>query len=1016
MNITKYAIKNPIVTYTLTLFALIGGIVTYLHLGRLEDPEFTIKEAVIATQYPGATALEVEEEVTDKLETAIQQLKQLDKIWSESRPGLSIIHAEMQDKYDKNTLPQVWDELRRKINDVSGDLPPGCGTPVINDDFGDVYGVYFTLTGEGYTLQDLYDYAKLLKKQLLLCENVAKVTINGYTTEVIYIEINRAKMTQIGITPTAIFNAINTQNQVGSGGNIEYHGDYITINTSGTFDSIEAIKNLLIRGTDAEKLTRVGDIVDIRREYYTPPQTLMEYNGQPALGIGISTIPGTNVVVMGDSVEKKLTELEAQTPLGMELFPIYFQSVVVKESVNGFVINLVEAIIIVVILLLIFMGRHEGLIIGLVLLVTILITFIGMSYFDVNLQRISLGALIIALGMLVDNAIVVAEGIVIKMQRGIEKKDAAVQTVDETKWPLLGATIIAIIAFSAISLSQDSTGEFLGSLFTVIALSLLISWITAITLTPLLCVQLITKSDATAKDPHDNFFFKLYAKLLRKCINHRYIVIVLMLALLIFSGYCFKYIDQSFFPASTRNIFLVDIWMKEGTHIEKTEEIANSLAAKLRQNKHISDTVTFIGAGGQRFTLTYAPESQTSVYAQIMVYTDDYRIIDSLIPEVRELVAENYPEAETNIKKMDIGPSAKSKIEARFIGSDATILHKLADKAKEVFARHARDNGTTTFIRDDWRQPVESIQIDIADARARNAGITRPDINSALAATFTGQSIGIFREGDELLPIIARAVEKERNEFGDLRDIMVWSSVHNQPVPLTQVVDNASLKWQDNIIRRRNRQRCLTAQCEPTNKISAINLFYSVRDEIEAIELPTGYRLEWGGEYESSTEAQEKLLSKFPLALGAMFTISLLLFKTLRHPIIIFLGLPLSIIGITWGLLVFNAPFSFTALLGFLSLTGMLIKNEIVLLDQINLERDLGKEPFNAIIEASISRVRPVAMAAFTTVLGMLPLIFDAFFQSLSVTIMGGLTFATVLTLIFVPVIYATLFRIHEKK
>lgn len=1015
MNITKYSIENPIVIYTLTLFAIIGGVLAYLNLGKLEDPEFTIKQAVIMTQYPGATALEVEQEVTDKLEIAIQQLKQLDKIWSESKPGVSIIHVEMQDKFDKESLPQVWDELRRKIGDVRSDLPSGCNDPIVNDDFGDVYGVYFALTGDGYTLKELYDYAKLLRKELLLCTNVAKVGINGYTPEAIYLEMPRAKMAQLGITPANIFGAINDQNLVGNGGSVEYNNHYITINSSGTFDSIESISNLLISGSDAEKLIRLGDLVTFHRSYYEPAQSLMESNGQKALGIGISTIPGTNVVVMGEAVEKKLEELKDLTPVGIELKPIYFQSQIVTESINGFVINLVEAIIIVVVLLFIFMGRHEGLIIGLVLLVTILITFVGMLYMEVNLQRISLGALIIALGMLVDNAIVVAEGIVIKMQRGVEKKLAAEQTVKETQWPLLGATIIAIIAFSAISLSQDSSGEFLGSLFKVIALSLLISWITAITLTPLLCIQLITKKDANAKDPHDNFFFKLYAKLLKKCINHRYIVITFMLTLLVISGYCFKFVDQTFFPSSTRNIFLVDIWLREGTHINQTNKIAHEIAEKLRQNEHITDTIQFTGSGGQRFTLTYSVESPNTSFIEFLVYTDDYKIIDSLIPGINKMLLEEYPEVQSNIKKMDIGPSTKSKIEARFIGSDPDILHELANKAKSIYADYGLNNGITRFIRDDWRTPVESLEVEIAESRARNAGLSRPDINQAIATNYTGSITGLFREGDEMLPIIARPPKNERDEFSDIADILVWSKIHGKPVPITQVVDNISLKWKDNIIRRRNRQHCITAQCEPNNT-TAINLYNKIKGDIEAIELPIGYHLEWGGEAESSAEAQEKLLSKFPLALISMFTISLLLFKTIRHPIIIFLGLPLCIIGITWGLLAFGAPFSFTALLGFLSLTGMLIKNEIVLLEQINLEVDLGKEPFTAIIEASISRVRPVCMAAFTTVLGMIPLVFDAFFQSLSVTIMGGLTFATVLTLIFVPVIYATLFRVKEKK
>ena len=1015
MNITKYAIDNPIVTYTLTLFAIIGGIFSYVNLGKLEDPEFTIKQAIVITQYPGASSLEVEEEVTDKLEIAIQQLKQLDKIWSESRPGLSIIHVEVQDKFDKESLPQVWDELRRKIYDIRKDLPAGCKEPVVNDDFGDVYGVYFALTGEGYTMRELYDHAKLLRKELLLCENVAKIKINGYTTETLYIETSRTKMAQLGISPTAIFQAINDQNLVGNGGKMQYHDNYITINTSGAFDSIESINNLLIRGTNAEKLVRIGDIVTIKRDYYDPPSSIMEFNGKPALGIGISTTPGTNVVVMGESVEKKLAELEEQTPLGMKLTPIYFQSQIVTESINGFVINLIEAIFIVILLLFIFMGRHEGIIIGIALLITILLTIIGMQYLEVNLQRVSLGALIIALGMLVDNAIVVAEGIVIKMQRGTDKRIAAEQTVNETKWPLLGATFIAIIAFSAISLSKDATGEFLASLFAVIALSLLISWIIAITLTPLLCVQLITKNDATSKDPHDNFFFKQYARLLRFSIHHRYIVILTMLVLLIVSVRCFTYVGKSFFPTSTRNMFLIDIWMKEGTHIQTTNAKAHEIEEKIRKIEHVTDIAQLTGEGALRFTLTYSPETINSAYAQLMVYTDNYENIDKVEPEINKMLKHDYPELQTNMKKMELGPSNSAKIEVRFIGPDPIVLHKLADKAKNIFSEYNIKEGIAHFIRDDWRQPVEDLEIKIADVRARNAGISRPDINQAIANNYSGTPIGIFRENDENLPIIARPPIPERNDMSDITDILIWSSIHGKPVPLTQVIDNISIVWKDNIIRRRNRQRCITAQCEPTG-ISGIDFYNKIKKDIEAIKLPVGYNMEWGGEPESSQRSQHKLMKKFPISLLIMFVISLILFRTLRHPIIIFLGLPLSIIGVTWGLLAFDSPFSFTALLGFLSLTGMLIKNEIVLLDQINIERNLGKEPFTAIIEASISRVRPVCMAAFTTVLGMLPLIFDPFFKSLAVTIMGGLTFATVLTLIFVPVVYATLFKIKDRK
>ena len=1016
MNITKFTLENKTVALAITIMLILAGVQSYFRLGRLEDPAFTIKQAVVVTQYPGASAAEVEEEVTNRLEQAVQQMKQLDKVWSISRPGLSTIYVEMQDLYDKHTLPQVWDELRRKMNDIRSSLPPGCGDPLVNDDFGDVYGIFFALHGEGYTMRELYEHAKLLRRELLLCQNVAKIDIWGYNPEVIYLEMSRARISQLGISPEQIFSAIDQENLVGDGGTIEHEGDNLRLKTSGTFRSIEEIGNLLIRGGDGRNPIRLRDILTLRRGYYEPAQALLAYNGQPAIGIGISTVPDTNVVSMGEAVQKRLHELEVMTPAGMQLGEISYESETVKKAVNDFIINLAEAVAIVVFLLLIFMGRHEGVIIGVVLLLTILATFIVMDYYAVTLHRISLGALIIALGMLVDNAIVVAEGIVVKMQRGSSSDLAAVETVEETKWPLLGATFIAVLAFAAISLSKDATGEFLGSLFTVIATSLLISWVLAITITPLLCKMFITRNEAIAKDPHDNRFFRAYAALLRFCLRHRWPVLAGVFVLFLLSLFAFRFVSKEFFPASARPQFMIDCWLREGTHINRTEEVLQQIAQRLRQDKRINEVVTFTGRGALRFILTYNTEMPNSSYGQILAGVRDPEEFAEVIAASEHYLRESYPDVQFNVKRFALGPSAGAKIEARFLGPDPAVLRTLAEQAKTIMLAVQDGQGTVRFIRDDWRQPVQSFNLKIAESRARNSGVSRPQINQALTATFQGVTVGVYRENDELLPIIARPPQSQRAGLNEAHNIMVYSPVSQRAVPITQVTDSLTIDWEDQNIRRRNRQRCITAQCDPVSGVTPDDLLAVLMPKIKAIELPEGYALEWGGDYEKSRDAQTKLLRNIPLAFGLMFIITLLLFGTLRHPVIIFLGLPLAVIGVTWGLLVSGRPFGFMALLGFLSLSGMLIKNEIVLLDQVNLELKAGKEAFSAIVEASISRVRPVSMAAFTTVLGMIPLLFDVFFGPMAVTIMGGLTFATVLTLIVTPVLYAAFYRVHPPK
>lgn len=1008
MNIVRYALQNRTVMSVLLLMITVGGYLAYGQLGRLEDPDFTIKEAVIVTTYSGATAQEVEQEITEPLETAIQSLKQLEEVRSTSRDGMSIIFAEVQDSYDKDTIPQVWDELRRKVNGAASSLPPGAGQPLVNDDFGDVFGLFFAITGDGYSAKEIQDVAEDLRRELLLCEDVGKIDFWGFQQEAVYVEIDREKLSQLGVSPVAIFNTINQQNTVTSAGKVQVGSQDVRFRVTGDYDDVKSIGEQFIKGDD-NVLIRVKDIATISEGYIEPASQLLLQDGIVSVGLGISTVAGGNVVVMGDSVKERLAELKQRLPVGMEIHTISYQSDTVRTAVNGFVLNLVEAVLIVVVLLVLFMGVREGIIIGLVLLLTILATFIAMLLMDINLQRISLGALIIALGMLVDNAIVVTEGIVVKKQKGISTELASVETVKETQWPLLGATFIAILAFAAISLSKDVTGEFLGSLFKVIALSLSLSWIFAVAVVPYLCALLLPDSTKSETELHNNWFFRGYKRLLARCIRFRWLTILSVLIILAGSLYSFRYVDQNFFPDSTRPQFMVDLSFPEGTHISATEKTIQRVGKHIRGQKGVTGTTAFVGSGGLRFILTYNPEMLNSAYGQLLVSVSDYREIDSLIEQVEDYLDDNVPEAVATVNRFVMGPGGGA-VAARFQGPDATVLRNLGEQARRIMLLHEN----TSSVNTDWGARIKVAEVHMSASRSNEIGVTRPEIAQALAGNFSGNSAGLYRKGDKLLPIIVRPTMEQRSQINEIENVQVYTSSIGRTVPISQVTDEVATVWEDPVIKRRDRTRTLTVSCSQVDGTVA-SLFTDLRPLIEGIELPPGYSLEWGGEYEESLEANQKLMAKVPLAFSLMFLVSVMLFNNLRNPIIIFLGLPMALVGVVVGLLSFNQPFGFMALLGFLSLSGMLMKNEIVLLDQIELERKAGKSPYNAVIDSAASRVRPVAMAAFTTILGMIPLLWDAFFVAMAVTIMGGLTFATLLTLIVVPVLYSTLYGVREE-
>ncbi len=1012
MNVGEFSVNRPVISWLLVIMLVGFGVVGFDAMGKLEDPNFTIKEAKIITHYPGATAEQVQEEVTYHIEEAIQRMPQLKRLKETiSRPGVSDIKVEFKDQYTSEQFPDIYDEIRRKLADIEHKLPPGAQKPIVIDDFADVYGVYFALTGIGFTYRDLKDTAESLQRQLILVPGVRKIVIGGIQDEVVYVEISRAQLGELGISLERVQQVLTSQNVVTDAGRVRVGDEYIRITPTGEFQSVSEIGNLLISSEGPnKKLVYLSDIATIKRAYSEIPDKMIYFNGQPALTIGISMLPGENVVNVGERLAKRFEELMVILPVGMEGHVIYNQPVEVNNSVNGFIVNVGEALVIVILVLLLFMGLSVGLIIGAVLLITVIGTLWFMQLFGIELQRVSLGALVIALGMLVDNAIVVAEGMLIRIRSGVPANRAAREVVGSNMIALLGGTVIGILAFSAIGLSQNNTGEFARSLFYVILISLMLSWVTAISTTPLLCALFLRaapQSGQQATDPYGGGVFLAYRRLLQSAIRLRWPTVGVAVALFAAALYGFGFVKQAFFPNSNTPMFFVDVWSVEGTDIRKTRDDTLQIAEFLRKQPGVKQTTSLIGGGDARFSLVYEPKEDSSAYAQIIVQTDTRDQIPAVWDAVEKYMRTEMPQVDPIIKPLRIGPGRDGKIEARFHGPDPKVLRELAGQAMDIF----RQDPEAKEIRVDWRQPQKVIRPIFNEQVGRQLGINRQDLANALHRAFEGTQVGLYRDGIRLLPIQIRPPLEERKDVSNIQDIQVWSPVLQQSVPVQQVVLRFETIWEETVIRSRNRMLTMIASANPTGELAS-PLFNRVRPKIEAIKLPPGYSLSWGGEYEDTSEAQSALFSALGGGFVLMIVVSILLFGKIRQPLIIWLTVPLASIGITAAMLLFDGKFDFMSLLGALSLIGLLIKNAIVLIEEIDQQIDGGKMPYNAIVDASVSRMRPVIMAAATTVLGMIPLLQDAFFINMSITIMGGLTFATALTLIIVPVLYAIFFRV----
>lgn len=1021
MNIAEFTIQNKMLSVIVILLAVFGGWDAYQSMPRFEDPEFTIREAVVFTRYPGATPIQVAQEVTSPLERAIKQMQEVEEIRSKSRAGVSEITVEIKYEFSpsKADLQLIWTKLRNKIKDAEASLPPGTQTPVVNDDFGDVYGLYYFITGEGYTPAELKRYAKSLQDDILQVNGVAKVILSGSLQEAIFVEVSRSDAASLGVSINTVYQILEQQNTLTEAGNVVVGDQRITITPSGGIDSVSAIQNLVVatslQGAEdsTAKLIYLKDIAKVWRGYQTPARLEHRFNGKEAIAIGIAGQLGSNIVAISEEVDKKMASSIGQRPIGIEVHEYYHQGKIVDKSVKDFVVNVVAALAIVIVTLLIFMGLKSAIVIGAILLLTIAATLTTMNVADIPMHRISLGALIIALGMMVDNAIVVTEGILIGVQQGRKKLDIAKSIVTQTKWPLLGGTLVGIIAFAPVGFAPGSTAEFTGHLFWVILISLLYSWLFAITLTPLFCYWLFKEvKTASNESKEDGMFYRYYKQCVKKAIAVRWLTVAGVVGVFIIAVWGFQFIKGGFFPASTTPQIVIDYWLPEGGDVAKTKEDIKSLEIFAATLTGVTDVQSSIGGGGVRFTLVYSPESANESYAQLLLKLDDYKKIDHLIPVIQDHLDKNYINAQAKVWRFQLGPGGGSKIEAAFKGPDPKVLRELAREAKKIMAA----DGRALSVKDDWRQQVSVIEPLYSEVKGSRAGISREDLANALQTNFTGRTVGIYRESDELIPIISRAPANERVNVDDIRNIQILSSSTGQLVPIAQVVDGFATIWRDGLLKREDRLWTIKAQSDPIPGELAATLHERLRPAIEAIKLPDGYTFKWDGEYGDSKESNDNLASTLPLGLLAMVLVVFILFGKIRQPIIIWLVVPLSIIGVVIGLVVMDLPMEFMAILGVLSLSGLLIKNAIVLVDQIDLDIANGKPRYTAVIESAASRVRPVMMGTLTTVLGVVPLYLDAFFQSMSIVLIFGLMFATLVTLIIIPVLYSIFFNISANE
>ena len=1014
MNIPKYSLENQKIIYFFLAVMLIGGIYSFFKLPKKEDSPFVIKQAVLVTQYPGATPQEVEKLVTEPIEREIQAMSDVFQIKSESYFGMSKISIELQPTLSPDYMPVKWDELRRKVANIQPRLPSGASSISVSDDFGDVFGIYYALTAdEGYTYDDLRNWAQKIKTELSPVPGVQKVYLFGEQTQVVNVKISIPKLANLGIDPNAIQQVMQTQNLLVNTGDINTGNYQLRLRAEGTYKDIQDIRDQLIV-TKSGGEVRLGDIATVERGYMDPPSNLMRVDGKRAIGIGVATGSKDDVVAVGNAVADHLAEMEQLFPVGMDLKTIYPENKIADEANNGFILNLIESLLIVIVIIFIVMGSRAGMLVGSSLLFSVGGTLLIMLIWGVGLNRTSLAAFIIAMGMLVDNAIVVTDNAQVGIKRGLSRYQALIDGATKPQWALLGATFIAVCSFLPMYLAPASVAEIVKPLFIVLAVSLGLSWVLALTQTTTFGNFILKEAKpGENKDPYDTKLYHKFESVLGRLIKRRYVTISTVVATLFLSLFVMSIMPQSFFPIMSKPYFRADLIFPEGYSIYDVETNVKKIEEEyLSKNENIKSYSFTLGGSPVRYYLASSSIGPKPNFANVLIETQDPEDAQAEEGKFYDYMVANYPNILTRSALFALSPVPDAAIEIGFIGDNVDTLVALTQRAQEI----ARNYDQVMEVRNSWGNKVPVWKPLYSQEKGLRLGITRQQVAYSLRSATNGVPLGEYREGDVFMPILLKDADKDSISLNDIKTLPVYSA-KGRSVKVEQVIDDFSLDYEFNVVRRFNREPCMLMQCEPKRGANTMAAFSHLWKEIrEKIQVPEGYKMTYFGEQSEQDKGNKAIAANIPLMFGLIYVTLLFLFpKYYRKPVLIMAMLPLIFIGVVLGLLVFGKSLDFFAMLGLLGLIGMNIKNAIVLVDEIGLQLNAGLSPVNAVIEATKTRIVPVTMASGTTILGMLPLLGDAMLAGMAATIMGGLFVSTILTIFVLPVTYCVFFKIKSE-
>lgn len=1032
MNISKWALNRGVLINAFVAVLIIGGLWAFTQMPKLEDPAVRVKQALVVATYPGASAHQVELELTDPIEKSIRQMPGIDHIESSSYADMTIITVELHPTVKDDELEQQWDLLRRKVENIKPSLPKGSQVMTVADDFGDVYGMFYALTGDGLSDRQLSDYAELIKREVLAIDGVTRVDIYGKRQECININLKEEKMANLGVLPTEVIQTLNGQNATSYAGYYDNGTRRIRVTVDDKFHSVEDIADMLIAGHDDDQL-RIRDIADVSKGYEKVTRNAMLRDGERALGISIACSSSHDILKVGDKVEEKLGQLAERMPVGVEYNKVFFQPERVSDSLYTFLINLLESVVIVVVVLIFFMGFKSGVILGMSLAVIVFGSFLVLNGFDGTLQRVSLAAFILAMGMLVDNAIVIVDGILVDLRSGKPRAEALTSIGRKTAMPLLGATLIAILAFMPIFLSPDTSGVYVRDLFIVIAVSLLLSWLLALTHVPLMANRLLHPK-VSEGEAYKGKAYDMLDKVMGICLRHRLMVVGAAVVLLVGSMSCYPFLQQSFFPDMEYDQLYIEYKLPEGYNSTQVENDLEQMRKMLMQCKDVTHVTTSIGGTPSRYNLVRSIATPSLAYGELIVdFTSPETLVEHL-DSMQRTLNDRFPDAYIKIKRYNL-MYKKYPIEICFNGPDPQVLHQLTDSAMAI----VRNSDKVCLPTSDWEPQVPVLTVDYNQQAARTSGLSRGDVALSLMSYTDGIPVGTFYDGIHPENIYVKCHTDKGEEVENLDRVNVFGMMPNvgnvfnrstvqklmsgrldkddvirqvtSTTPLSQVSKGIDIRWEEPVVMRYNGQRQQRLQCSPAPGVSTESARQSIAKAIESIAIPEGYSLSWEGEYKASTQSKQYLFKGFPLSVVMMLLILIMLFNDFRRPAIIFSCIPLVVVGVFPSVLLSGKDFGFVAIVGILGLIGMMIKNGIVLIDEISLQISQGKPLDRALIDSSKSRLLPVMMASLTTILGMIPLISDSLFGSLAVTIMGGLAAGTIIILIFIPVLYSLMYK-----